>query len=344
MSGDDPRISVIIPTYNRAHCVGEAIKSVLDQTYKNFEIIVVDDGSTDNTEEVLATFGDKIRVIRQENRGVSAARNAGIREARGEWLAFLDSDDLWLPDKLAIQIAGLHRYPEAIAHMVDAEIIGYGTRRITLFDIRGLKEEFRMRPLRKRPLLDVLQTPFFTPSWCLKKSIVKGLGGFREEMIIFEDWDLLTRVALEGVFLVSTFVGVIIRRTERNDLPLSFRFLDKKAALENVVTILSTIIPCDSLTPKEKIEVKKRLSGARWELSEALKEQGYLEEALRARWRSVLDFPSARSFVRAALSQFGMQRVWDKISQLKRGKDRGFRRSEMDLQGQAMGNPKFDGE
>ncbi len=77
------KVSVVIPTYNRAHCVGEAIESVLAQTYKDFEIIVVDDGSTDNTAEVLARFGDRIRVIRQENSGVSAARNAGIRAASG---------------------------------------------------------------------------------------------------------------------------------------------------------------------------------------------------------------------------------------------------------------------
>jgi len=311
--------------------VGEAIQSVLDQTYKNFEIIVVDDGSTDNTEEVLATFGDKIRVIRQENKGVSAARNAGIRDARGEWLAFLDSDDLWLPEKLAIQIAELSGYSDAIAHMVDVEIVGYSREKLTLFNIRGLMDEFRMRPLRKRPLLDVLQTQFFTSSWCLKKSVVKALCGFREEMRIFEDLDLLTRVALEGVFLVSTCLGVIMRRTERSDLPLSFHFLGKKSALGNVVTILSNLSSCDSLTPKEKIEVKKRLSGARWELSEALKEQGCFEEALSTRWKSVLDFPSARSFVRAALCQIGMRDVWDKISQLKKGKGQGFRRSEMDL-------------
>ena len=327
----DELISVIIPTYNRAHCVGEAIQSVLDQTYKNFEIIVVDDGSTDNTQEVLATFGDKIKVIRQENRGVSAARNAGIREARGEWLAFLDSDDLWLPEKLAIQMKELSEYPDAIAHMVDAEIVGYGNQKLTLFDIRGLKEEFRMRPLRKRPLLDVMQTQFFTSSWCLKKSVVNALGGFREDMTIFEDWELLTRVALEGVFVVSTRAGVIVRRTERSDLPLSFQFLDKKTALGNVVTVLSNLSSCESLTRKEKIEVKKRLSGARWELSEALREQGHCEEALRARWQSVLDFPSARSFVRAALCQLGMGNVWCKISQLKRGKGHGFRRSDMDF-------------
>lgn len=101
-----PMISVIIPTYNRAHLVGRAIQSVLDQTYRDFEIIVVDDASIDNTEEVVAGFNDgRIRYIRRrENRGGSAARNTGIKEAKAKFIAFLDSDDEWLSDKLRKQM------------------------------------------------------------------------------------------------------------------------------------------------------------------------------------------------------------------------------------------------
>src|SRR5690242_13806787 len=96
----DPLISVVIPTFNRARCVANAVDSVLVQTFKDCEVIVVDDGSTDATAEVLKGYGNRVRVIQQSNRGVSAARNAGIRSARGEWIAFLDSDDIWNPDKL----------------------------------------------------------------------------------------------------------------------------------------------------------------------------------------------------------------------------------------------------
>ena len=106
MAENTPTVSVIIPTYNRAHLVGRAIRSVLNQTFQDFEIIVVDDGSTDNTEEVIKSFNDpRIRYIRHEqNRGGSAARNTGIRAARGEYIAFLDSDDEWLPQKLERQV------------------------------------------------------------------------------------------------------------------------------------------------------------------------------------------------------------------------------------------------
>jgi glycosyltransferase involved in cell wall biosynthesis len=95
-----PLFSVVIPTFNRAPLVGEAVRSVLAQTCQAFEVIVVDDGSTDDTLQALSTFGDRIRLLRQDNRGVSAARNAGARVATGCWIAVLDSDDLWLPQRL----------------------------------------------------------------------------------------------------------------------------------------------------------------------------------------------------------------------------------------------------
>ena len=116
MNGKTPKVSVIIPTYNRAHLVGRAIRSVLNQTYQDFEIIVVDDGSTDNTEEVVKSFNDpRIRYIRHEkNRGGSAACNTGIRAARGEYIAFQDSDDEWLPEKLEKQMQVFENTPTGV--------------------------------------------------------------------------------------------------------------------------------------------------------------------------------------------------------------------------------------
>lgn len=97
-------VSVIIPTYNRSKLITRAVDSALRQTYPNCEIIVIDDGSTDDTPQVLASYEDRIKYIFQENSGHAAARNTGIRAARGQWVAFLDSDDIWLPEKLSRQI------------------------------------------------------------------------------------------------------------------------------------------------------------------------------------------------------------------------------------------------
>lgn len=98
-----PKVSVIIPTYNRAHIISRAIQSVLDQTYQDLEIIIVDDGSTDNTESVIKSFNDK-RIIynksNNKNKGVASARNIGVKLSRAEYIAFQDSDDVWYPYKL----------------------------------------------------------------------------------------------------------------------------------------------------------------------------------------------------------------------------------------------------
>jgi glycosyltransferase involved in cell wall biosynthesis len=113
-AGRLPVVSVIVPTYQRRESVQRAVRSVLAQTFRDFELIVVDDGSRDGTRASLAALGDSITYIWQENRGVSAARNAGLERARGELVAFLDSDDRWLPEHLTVMVALLRRHPEAV--------------------------------------------------------------------------------------------------------------------------------------------------------------------------------------------------------------------------------------
>lgn len=128
-----PRVSVIVTTYNHEAFIAEAVQSVLDQTYTDYELIVVDDGSTDGTVDRLTRFGERIRLIRQPNRGIASSRNAGIERAQGELLAFLDGDDLWEPDKLRSQVCAATQHPASGLIAVDGvQFDGASIRRQTL--------------------------------------------------------------------------------------------------------------------------------------------------------------------------------------------------------------------
>ena len=145
MSKEKPTVSVIIPTYNRAKLLPRAIKSVLNQTFKDFEVIIVDDGSTDNTEEVINEFqkhNKRIKYIRHEkNKGAAAARNTGIKIAQGEYIAFQDSDDEWLPNKLEKQMEIFESAPAEIGVVYT----DYGEWVIVEKSIYPLSKEFRKR-------------------------------------------------------------------------------------------------------------------------------------------------------------------------------------------------------
>lgn len=116
ISSEAPQFSVVIPLYNKAHTIVSTMATVINQIYKNFEVVIVDDGSTDNGAELVRSHFDdpRIRIIHQENAGVSAARNRGIEEARGLWVAFLDGDDEWHPEYLSIMCCAIEKFPKAV--------------------------------------------------------------------------------------------------------------------------------------------------------------------------------------------------------------------------------------
>lgn len=188
-------ISVIIPTYNRAHLVCDAIESVLAQTYSHYEIIVVDDGSTDGTGELLRKrYGDRIRYEWQENQGESVARNRGIALARGEYIAFLDSDDLWLPEKLEKQIAYLKAHPEVSAVFCQAYIID--ARGIRQPGILGADLTPKDLTLESLLLANTISGPSTTTTTTLE--FLRKVGGFDPAIRFAEDWDLWLRFRLAG--------------------------------------------------------------------------------------------------------------------------------------------------
>ena len=183
-----PLVSVIIPAYNCAHFLGQAIRSVLAQTFMDYEIIVVDDGSTDDTAAVLGEFGDQVRHVSQANRGNAAARNAGIALARGQWLSFLDADDLWAPRKLEQQLIDL-----------------IGSPGISVSFVRALKffESGDCEPMPADPAEGELwdKLVFYQPfgsshsGMLVHESCFRVVGRFDEDLRLSVDWDLFIRLA-----------------------------------------------------------------------------------------------------------------------------------------------------
>ena len=192
-----PLVSVIIPTHNRAEFVVEAIRSALDQTYDNQEIIVVDDGSTDHTSELLKQYRDKIHYLYQERAERSKARNRGFEHSKGDYIAFLDSDDIWLPDKVEKQVGILKKKPDVGVVYSEAQFV----------DIEGvscIRKIDRDALGRRRPWLyeDLLTTNVVgSPSAVMiRRRYFRDVGMFDESMNTCEDLDLWRRLALRCRF------------------------------------------------------------------------------------------------------------------------------------------------
>ena len=224
-----PKVSVIIPTYNRADLVGHAIQSVLDQTYADWETIVVDDGSTDNTRNVVSAFTDhRIRYIYQDNAKLPGARNAGIRAGTGEYVAFLDSDDRFLPDKLERQVAALERHPEA-------GLVASGSIEV---DSQG-KPLRTLRPWLFQPQLTwqdwLYHCPFAPSDVLVQRDWLIRVGLFDVQQHYVEDWDLWLRMSFAGCPMLWEPATLCLRTVHegsmvRNAAAMTagmFRLLDK---------------------------------------------------------------------------------------------------------------------
>lgn len=185
---NNPTVSVIIPTYNRAHLISRAIQSVLNQTYQDFEIIVVDDASKDNTEEVMKSFDDE-RVIylrHKNNRGAQAARNTGIKAAKGEWIAFLDSDDEWLPQRLEVGFSLAHKTGVSVVHS-ECYIKSSKDNKLKIFGIPHKSGDIYV-DLLKYP------GPMFQ-GLLVKRECLERIGYLDEDIISYQEWDTAIRLA-----------------------------------------------------------------------------------------------------------------------------------------------------
>lgn len=184
------KISVVIPSYNAAHFLARCLKSVFAQTLKPVDVIVVNDGSTDNTAAVAAELG--ATVVSRVNGGLSAARNSGIKVAAGEWIALLDADDMWAPEKLERQAAAV---------TPDTVLVYTGIR---VFDDNGIREE--------RPAVDAVaarkmlryRNPIIPSTALVRRDAVMQDGGFREDIRACEDWEMWNRLQRIGQFVAIT--------------------------------------------------------------------------------------------------------------------------------------------
>lgn len=214
----NPLVSVIIPTYNRGWIIKEAVDSVLSQNFVDFELIVVDDGSTDNTRDILDAYKNDIKVFRYNNQGVSAARNRGIAQASGKFIAFLDSDDLWMPNKLSMQVDFFNTNKEALICQTE-EI--------------WIRNNVRVNPKKRHKKLSGM---IFEPSLCLcmvspsavmiKRELFEAVGLFDESLPACEDYDLWLRISSGyPVYLIDT--PLIIKRGGHDDQLSQAPGLDK---------------------------------------------------------------------------------------------------------------------
>ena len=187
--GDAPLVSVVMPVFNGERFIGEALDSVFAQTYHRFEVIVVDDGSTDGTLDIVATYGDRLRVFRQQNKGNATARNRGVEMARGEWTAQLDADDWWDATKLEKQ-----------ARYLDGADVIY-TAALNFGDSSRVEDiTFANADCPEGDVFDELIMANFVPhsSVLMRTCLVRQIGGYDETLRSIVDWDLLLRLSGAG--------------------------------------------------------------------------------------------------------------------------------------------------
>jgi glycosyltransferase involved in cell wall biosynthesis len=205
-----PQVSVVIPAYNAAWCVSKAIDSVLTQSSSDFELLVVDDGSTDSTPAVLAAYGNKVTVLRQANGGLSSARNTGLRHARGEYVAFLDADDWWLPKKLERQVALLRAHPE----------VGFVSTAARVEDPDGRLLNIWRCAVHAGPFLPHLfgangDVAGSGSAVLVRRHLFDKTGVFDESLRSLEDVDMWMRLAaVTGYACIDEPLAVILKRPD----------------------------------------------------------------------------------------------------------------------------------
>jgi glycosyltransferase involved in cell wall biosynthesis len=237
-----PRVTAAITTYNRASFVVAAVESALAQTYVDFEVLVVDDGSTDETERALQEYEGRIRYHRQENAGRAAARNTALRIAAGEFVAFLDSDDLWLPDKLAREVEALDAHPSAGLVHGHVEMIGDNgatLSRETASHRTAFDHAHRHGATYEGYALDCV---CLTSTVMLRAAVIERIGGYDTRFEALEDLDLYLRLLLDSEIGVVGGAPLARYRLHAEQTPGTASTLGEIAVTHKHLALLETAV------------------------------------------------------------------------------------------------------
>lgn len=268
---DKSFVSVIIPTFNRAQFLSRAIESLQDQVYSNVEVIVVDDGSTDETPEIITGYGSKIIYIQTEHAGTAHARNVGMKAARGEYIAFLDSDDSYLPNKLALQVDFIKQYPEV--GMVYTEFSGgFDDGSVEEYHMRTYHQIYRTKELKYENIFDkkgsyfcesvkqevpyyvgnvfkyMLMAPFVPTNTVLFPKHILDTVGFQNEQYRFgQEYEFVTRICkyFDVAFLNTPTYIIYHHKNQATHFCKNYKSLEKKdisLRIQQYHTLLNTII------------------------------------------------------------------------------------------------------
>jgi glycosyltransferase involved in cell wall biosynthesis len=280
-----PRVSVIIPTYNHAQYIGRAINSILGQTFKDFEIIVVDDGSTDSTKDIVSSYPNPVKYLRQDNRGPSTARNAGITASRGEFVAFLDSDDYFMKRNLEIKMSFLESNPRADWIYSDWQYVDdegspvkKGSSKFK-YSEKKLTGEIFEELLRSRN--------FISPcTVVIKRSVLEDVGHFDTLIPSQEEYDLWLRISLK---YPAYYIDKVLVFVTLHPKSLSTDFTKWVNGNAVIVEKLKDLIPHD-FRDREKL-LDKMLADRHTFIGRHFLQKGQFNEAINEFWQSIKRLP-----------------------------------------------------